>query len=99
MSDQMWIVIGMIFAAVVLLSQAMIVPVFGESRKTRKKLKARLDQIELELGQSSFSSLLREKYLRELSPLERTLEQLPYMAALSDTIEQAGRTAASSFGS
>jgi tight adherence protein B len=92
MSDPMWIVIGMIFAAVVLLSQAMIVPVFGESRKTRKKLKARLDQIELELGQSSFSSLLREKYLRELSPLERTLEQLPYMAALSDTIEQAGRT-------
>ena len=92
MSDQMWIVIGMIFAAVVLLSQAMIVPVFGESRKTRKKLQARLGQIERELGQSSFSSLLREKYLRELSPLERTLEQLPYMAALSESIEQAGRT-------
>jgi tight adherence protein B len=88
----MWIVIGMIFVAVVLLSQAMIVPVFGESRKTRKKLKARLGQIERELGQSSFSSLLREKYLRELSPLERALEQLPYMAALSETIEQAGRT-------
>jgi len=91
MSDQMWIVIGMIFAAAVLLSQAMIVPVFGESRKTRKKLKARLGQIERELGQSSFSSLLREKYLRELSPLERALEQLPYMATLSETIEQAGR--------
>ena len=92
MSDQMWIVIGLIFAAVVLLSQAMIVPVFGESRKTRKKLKARLGQIQHELGQSSFSSLLREKYLRELSPLERALEELPYMAALSETIEQAGRT-------
>ena len=46
MSDQMWMFIGMVFAAVVLLSQAMIVPVFGESRKTRKKLKARLGEIE-----------------------------------------------------
>ena len=92
MSDQMWMFIGMVFAAVVLLSQAMIVPVFGESRKTRKKLKARLGEIERELGESSFSSLLREKYLRELSPVERALEQLPYMASLTETIEQAGHT-------
>ena len=71
MSNQLWIFIGTVFVAVVLLSQAMIVPVFGEGRKTRKKLKARLGELEREIGQGSFSSLLREKYLRELSPLER----------------------------
>jgi tight adherence protein B len=81
-----------VFVTVVLLSQAMITPVFGESRKTRNKLKARLGDLERELGENSFSSLLREKYLRELSPLERRLEQLPLMAALTDMIEQAGHS-------
>jgi tight adherence protein B len=92
MSNQIWLFIGTVFVTVVLLSQAMIVPVFGESRKTRKKLKARLGDLERELGANSFSSLLREKYLRELSPLERTLEQLPLMAALTEVIEQAGHS-------
>jgi tight adherence protein B len=90
LSYDLWIVIGAVFAMVFLLSQAMIVPVFGESRKTRKRLRARLGEIERELGASSFSSLLREKYLRELSPLERTLESLPFMAGITDMIEQAG---------
>src|SRR5215207_7217442 len=92
MSDQVWMFIGIIFVTVVLLSQSMIVPVFGESRQTRKKLKARLSELENELGANSFSSLLREKYLRELGPLERSLEQLPFMASLTDTIEQAGHS-------
>jgi tight adherence protein B len=92
MSNELWIFIGTVFVTVVLLSQTMIVPVFGESRKTRKKLKARLGELERELGGASFSSLLREKYLRELSPLERSLEQLPYMASLTDMIEQAGHS-------
>jgi len=92
MSNQMWIFIGAVFFAVALLSQAMIIPVFGEGRQTRKKLKARLGELERELGQGSFSSLLREKYLRELSPLERSLEQLPFMAPLTEMIEQAGHS-------
>jgi len=92
LSSELWIVIGAVFAMVFLLSQAMIVPVFGESRKTRKRLRARLGEIERELGQSSFASLLREKYLRELSPLERTLESLPLMAGITDMLEQAGYT-------
>ena len=41
-------------------------------------------------AQGSFTSLLREKYLRELSPLERSLESLPAMDALAEMIEQAG---------
>ena len=92
MSNQLWIFIGTVFFTVVLLSQAMIIPVFGEGRQTRKKLKARLGELEREIGQGSFSSLLREKYLRELSPLERSLEQLPFMAPLTEMIEQAGHS-------
>lgn len=92
MSNQLWIFIGTVFVTVALLSQALIVPVFGEGRLTRKKLKARLGELERELGEGSFSSLLREKYLRELSPLERKLEQLPFMAALTDMVEQAGHS-------
>jgi tight adherence protein B len=90
MSDGMFLFIGAIFVTVFLLSQSLIVPVFGESRQARKKMKQRLNEIESELGQASFSSLLREKYLRELSPLERALERLPFMESLSGFIEQAG---------
>jgi tight adherence protein B len=90
MSNELWMVIGAVFLAVFLLSQTMVVPVFGESRKTRKRLRARLGDIERELGASSFSSILREKYLHELPPWERALEKLPWMAGITDMIEQAG---------
>ena len=92
MSSEILLFLGAVFVTVFLLSQAMIVPVFGESRQTRKRLRARLGEIENELGQGSFSSLLREKYLRELSPLERALEQLPLMQRVTEMIEQAGHT-------
>lgn len=88
----MLLFVGVIFAMVFLLSQALIVPVFGESRQTRKKLKKRLGDIERELGQQSLSSLLREKYLRELAPWERALERLPFMEGLSALIEQGGHS-------
>ncbi len=45
-----------------------------------------------ELGDKPGTSLLREKYLRELSPLQRELESLPMMASLARLIEQAGGT-------
>ena len=90
MSNELWVVIAAVFLAVFLLSQTMVVPVFGESRKTRKRLRARLGDIEREIGGSSFSSILREKYLRELPPWERALENLPWMAGITDMIEQAG---------
>ena len=46
----------------------------------------------MELGgeQQGLNSLLREKYLRELSPLARRLESLPILESLSRTIEQSG---------
>jgi tight adherence protein B len=80
----------MVFATVVLLMQGLVIPVFGESAKTRKRLKKRIADIEAAGNDESFSSLLREKYLRRLSPLERQLESLPAMEALARRIEQAG---------
>jgi hypothetical protein len=36
----------LVFATVVLLMQGLVVPVFGESAKTRKRLKKRIEEIE-----------------------------------------------------
>ena len=76
MNDGKLIFIGLVVAAVVLLMQGLVVPVFGESGKTRKRLKKRIAEIESEGEEEALSSLLREKYLRRLSPLERRLEYL-----------------------
>ena len=90
MSGGAQIFILLVFATVVLLMQGLVVPVFGESAKTRKRLKKRIAEIESAGEEESLSSLLREKYLRRLSPLERRLESLPAMEAIATRIEQAG---------
>ena len=90
MSGGAQIFIMLVFATVVLLMQGLVVPVFGESAKTRKRLKKRIADIEAAGEEESLSSLLREKYLRRLSPLERRVESLPAMEAVATRIEQAG---------
>lgn len=90
MGSGAWIFIGLVFLAVVLLLQGLMVPVFGEARATRKRLKYRLTQIEQHSQARALHSLLREKYLRRLSPTERKLESLPFMEELGQYIEQAG---------
>ncbi len=92
MSEGLMIFLAMVFTAVFLLSQGLVVPVFGESRKTRKLLKARLGQIDAASEQGSIASLLRDKYLRKLSPSERWLEMLPGMEGLAQLTDQAGKT-------
>lgn len=89
--DSPWIFLGLIFFAVFLLVQGMVVPVFGESTRMRKRLLARLSTVAAS-GTPDFASLLREKALKELSAPERTLETLPGMARLARIIEQSGRT-------
>jgi tight adherence protein B len=81
----------MVFCAVFFLAQGMIVPVFGENRQTRKRLKERLSEVDQASDGQTIGSLLREKYLRELSPMERWLESLPMMESLARLIEQAGQ--------
>jgi tight adherence protein B len=81
----------MIFVTVVMLMQGLVVPVFGESAKARKRLQKRLDGMASEDKSQSYSSLVREKHLKKLSAIERFLESLPALENLSKTIEQAGR--------
>jgi tight adherence protein B len=88
--DSPWIFLGLIFFAVFLLVQGMVVPVFGESSRMRKRLLARLSTVATS-GSQDFASLLREKALKELSAPERTLEMLPGMSRLARIIEQSGR--------
>lgn len=90
MSDGMIFFIVLIFVAVFFLVQGLAIPVFGESAQARKRLKKKLGEIESANDEEAFSSLLRQKYLRKLSPWERTLESLPRMEALAATIEQSG---------
>jgi tight adherence protein B len=90
MSTGLTIFILLVFATVFFLMQGLVVPVFGEGAKARKQLLKKLTDIEQGSGQESYTSLLREKYLRKLSPWERTLESMPAMEALAERIEQAG---------
>jgi len=85
------IFIGLIFAAVFFLSQGLTIPVFGENSKARKRLKMRMEDIDrFEADIQSMSSLMRSKYLQNLSPFEKVLESLPFMEELATSIEQAG---------
>ncbi len=89
MSDGILIFAGLVFAAVFLLAQGMVVPVFGESRQTARRLRERLSQID-RMSDDSITSLLREKSLDRLAPWERWLETLPRMESLSAWISQSG---------
>lgn len=80
----------MIFVTVVLLFQGMAIPVFGESADVRKRLQKRLRDIQQGAGGDSYQSLLRKKYLKQLTPAERFLEGLPVMESLAKMIEQSG---------
>ncbi|NWL75557.1 secretion system protein [Pseudomonas taiwanensis] len=82
--------LGMVFVAVFLLSQGLVVPAFGEASKVRKRIRARLDVLEHASNLPNMQTVLRQKYLKRLSPLEASLEQLPLMERLAQMIEQAG---------
>jgi tight adherence protein B len=81
----------MVFISVFLLVYSFVVPVFGAERQAAKRLKKRLREMALHERRQSAAAMLREKYLRELSPLERWLEALPGMERLALSIEQSGR--------
>jgi len=90
MSAGIIIFIVLVAGAVFALSQGLVVPAFGDHARARRMLERRLSKIEADSGEPSVASLLREKYLRDLSPLQRQLEGLPFMESLARFIEQAG---------
>jgi tight adherence protein B len=62
----------------------------GTSHTDRIKLKQRLEGIILAHGDSE-ASIIKEKYLNRLGPIERNLERLPGMSRLKSLLEQAGK--------
>src|SRR5580658_7604303 len=82
----------LVAGAVFLLFQGLVVPAFGDQARDRKNLKRRLAGIEQELGRGNTATLLREKYLRDLTPFQRRLENLPGMERLALLIERSGST-------
>ena len=82
--------VALVFGTVFLLSQLIIVPTFGTERQERKRLARRLTQIAAE-GTYKPVSLVREQYLKQLSPLERWLDSLPGAESLNRLIEQSGQ--------
>jgi tight adherence protein B len=80
----------LIFGAVLLLAQSLLIPAFGTGRVESKRLRQRLGTLADEMAGEQAISLLREKYLKNLSPWEKWLEALPGMSALETFIERAG---------
>jgi len=81
----------MISVAVFLLVWNLMIPVFGAERKAAKRLKRRLNRLATQEHRASAAKMLRDKYIRNLSPLERKLEMLPGMDQLAILVEQSGR--------
>jgi len=92
MSSSMLVFGLLVFLAVFLLSQGLVVPVFGEAKRVRKRLEGRLKAVAALEQRNEIANLIREKYLKELSPLQRSLESLPGMPRLARMIEQAGHS-------
>lgn len=90
MSPGLGIFLAMVFGAVFLLSQGLIVPTFGDAKKTERAIKKRLSKVASSAQRRELKSILRKKYLRELSAPEQWLESLPGMEGLAQRLEQSG---------
>ncbi len=89
MSDQTLFIIA-VFVIGFLMSQAFVRPLMGTGSKARRRLRARINDLSTDPEGAQHVSLVRDRYLRELSPLERALLRLPGMDGLETLIQQAG---------
>ena len=89
-SDMVKLFVGLVFLTVFVASQMLVLPTLGTSRADSRKLKQRLEGIILAHGESE-SSIIKEKYLNRLGPVERRLEHLPGMSCLKTLLEQTGK--------
>lgn len=80
---------AMVFIAVVLLASSVIVPTVGTEAQAGRRMRRRLDSV-LDAIDPGTHSLLREQYLKNLSPFERALEWIPGFESLGNLIRQAG---------
>ncbi len=90
MNNGTLIFISAVFFAVFILMVGVTVPVFGERKQVKKRLKNRLKNIAVSSEYKSAQSIIRQKYLRQLSPWEQQLESLPLLDRLARLLEQSG---------
>ena len=84
MTNGVWLFLCWCSSPSFLLLQGTVVPVFSEcAQDAQAHRRAAEQRMRRRSGGPEFTSLLREKYLRELSPLERSLESLPGMERLA----------------
>jgi tight adherence protein B len=88
-SDQT-IFIAMVFVIGFLMAQSFVRPLMGSSRGARRKLRERIRNLSADTDAGRHVSLVRQRYLKDLSPLEARLLGLPGMDALQTLIDQAG---------
>jgi len=80
----------LVFGAIFMLSQLILLPTFGTRSHESKLMRKRLKEVNQSHGFHELS-LVRQKYLRTLSPFEHWLESLPGIASAEDLIEQCGK--------
>ena len=84
------IFLGLIFLAVILLSQALFLPVYSPQRANTALIRKRLKQLSANAVDTSFEvSLLRKSKLEKLSNLGRMLERIEFIENLSYRLELA----------
>lgn len=88
MSLMLWLIPLAVFGAV---SAAVVSIVLYARGAGERQLQERLKTIQHDAEPEEKQSLLRESYLRELTPAERWLEKLPGMNVLERISEQSGR--------
>lgn len=79
----------MVFIAVVLLFSSVIVPTVGTEAQATKRVRNRIDSV-LDSIDPGTATILRDRYLGNLSPFERRLESVPGMKNLRLAVKQAG---------
>ena len=84
------IFVGGVFLIVFLASHLLVLPSFGTNKTNRQQLQKRLATIILEHGDEGVS-IVKQKYLKRLSPIEHFLEDLPGIVQLKALLEQAGK--------
>lgn len=89
MSDET-IFIVMVFVVGFLLTQAFVSPLMGSSARARQRLRERIRSLSTDPDAGRHVSLVRDRYLKDLSPLELRLLRLPGMDGLQTLIDQAG---------
>lgn len=88
MQDDITIFLVLLFFTVVFITQALLLPAVGTQAR-HKLLSSRLKQTEAQLDDES-RSLLREYYLKSLSPLDRKLVGIALFADIQKKLERAG---------